>query len=104
MINDNDKASTAYNNGRNSGYTEGYEDGINTKIEKLSLHPKEAITLFFNIEKTTIKQIKNIVDLFKKKFPENKVIALPDTISVESCSKDVLENIISMISEVIEKL
>jgi len=34
----------------------------------------------------------------------NTVIALPDKISLESCSKDVLENIISMIAEIIEEL
>lgn len=104
QIIESNKASIAYNNGRNSGYTEGYEDGINTKIEILSSHPTEAITLFFNMEKTTFEQIKNIIDLLKEKFPDSKVIALPDTTSLESCSKDVLENIISMISEVIEKL
>ena len=38
------------------------------------------------------------------KFPDNKVIALPDIASLESCSKDVLENIISMITVIIEKL
>lgn len=67
-------------------------------------HPTEAITLFFNMEKTTFEQVKVIVYLLKEQFPNNKIIALPDTISLDSCSKDVLENIISMISEVIEKL
>lgn len=104
QITESNKASIAYNNGRNSGYIEGYEDGINTKIEILSPHPTEAITLFFNMEKITFEQIKNIVDLLKEIFFDSKVIALPDTTSLESCSKDVLENIISMISEVIEKL
>lgn len=67
-------------------------------------HPTEVITLFFNMENTTYDQIKDIVDLLKEQFPNNKIIALPDTTSLDSCSKDVLENIISMISEVIEKI
>lgn len=93
-----------YENGRDSGYSEGYEAAVETKIEKLSPHPTEAITLFFNIDKTTFKEAKYIVDSLKEKFPGNEVIALPNATSLESCSKDVLENIISMISEVIEKL
>lgn len=93
-----------YQEGRESGYISGYEDGLNTKIEQLSLHSTEAITLFFDTEKNTYEEIKNIFYLVKEKFPSNKVIALPNTTSLESCSKDVLENIISMILEVIEKL
>ena len=56
------------------------------------------------MEKTKFEQVKDIVDLLKEQFPNNEIIALPDTTSLDSCSKDVLENIISMISEVIEKL
>ena len=46
----------------------------------------------------------NILEILRNKFPDNKVIALPDIASLESCSKDVLENIISMITVIIEKL
>lgn len=69
-------------------------------------YPTEVITLFFNMENPTfeINQVINILDLLKEQFPSNEVIVLPDTTSLESCSKDVLENIISIISEVIEKL
>lgn len=69
-------------------------------------YPTEVITLFFNMENPTfeINQVINILDLLKEQFPSNEVIALPDTTSLKSCSKDVLENIISIISEVIEKL
>ena len=102
MINSND--TIMYEEGRDSGYSEGYEDGMRLKIEKLSPHPTEAITLFFNIDKTSFEQVKNIVDLLREKFPNNEVIALPDTTSLDSYSKDVLENIISEISEIIEKL
>ncbi len=71
-------------------------------IQKLKPHPTEVITLFYEIN--SFSEIKNIFDYVKNYFPENKVIVLPNKVGLESCSKDVLENIISMISEIIEEL
>ncbi len=56
------------------------------------------------MDNVSLKNVQNIFDSVKNSFPENKVIAIPNKVSLESCSKDVLENIISMISEIIEKL
>ena len=75
-----------------------------TKIEKLRPHPTEAVTLFYNFDTIDVENVATIVDLLKEKFPENTIIALPDKVSLESCSKDVLENIISMIAEIVEQL
>ena len=75
-----------------------------TRIEKLKPHPTEAITLFFNFGDIDVQTISNIVEYLGDKFPTNTIIAIPDKVSLESCSKDVLENIISMIAEIIEKL
>ena len=75
-----------------------------TRIEKLKPHPTEAITLFYNFDDVDAESIRNIVEHLSKKFNTNTVVALPDKVSLESCSKDVLENIISMIAEIIEQL
>ena len=75
-----------------------------TRIEKLKPHPTEAITLFYNFDDVDAESIRNIVEHLSKKFATNTVIALPDKVSLESCSKDVLENIISMIAEIIDQL
>lgn len=75
-----------------------------TRIEKLKPHPTEAIALFYNFDTIDIVTVTNAVDLLKEKFPENTIVALPDKVSLESCSKDILENIISMIAEIIEQL
>ena len=79
-------------------------DGLITRIETLKPHPTEAITLFYDMDNMDMSTISNAVKLLSKKFPENTMIAIPDKNSLESCSKDVLENIISMISEIIESL
>ena len=75
-----------------------------TRIEKVNPHPTEVITLFYDMKNSTMEKVSDMVGFLRKKFPNNKVIALPDNISLESCSKDVLENIISMIAEIIEQL
>lgn len=75
-----------------------------TRVEKISPHPTEIITLFYDMRKLHLNQASNILEMLRNEFPNNKVIALPDTTSLESCSKDVLENIISMITVIIEEL
>lgn len=77
---------------------------IITRVEKLKLHPTEAITLFYNFDDMNLETVSEMVKQLSDKFPENTVIALPDKVSLENCSKDVLENIISMIAEIIESL
>ena len=80
---------------------------ISNMIEDIMIlhpHPTEAITLSFNADEYCIESIEDIIKYIKSEFPDNVVIALPDKTSLESCSKDVLENYISMISEIIEEL
>lgn len=73
------------------------------KINMLKLHPTEAIVVSFATNKICFDECESIYEKVKSKFPNNVVIALPDSVSLESCSKDVLENIISMIQEVIDE-
>lgn len=86
------------------GYIEGYEDGLENRLETIKPHPTEAITLFYDMEKLPLDQLSETYEMLRDKFPDNKVIALPDITSLESCSKDVLENIISMITKIIEQI
>lgn len=79
-------------------------DGIITKIEKLEPHPTEAIVVGFNMNDTYLDEMECWFNIIKSQFPNNTVVAIPDYISLQSCSKDVLENIISMISEIINEL
>lgn len=67
-------------------------------------HPTEAIVLRFNFDDFNVDEARSLFDYVKSKFPKNTVIAIPVYASLRSCSKDVLENIISMMSEIIEDL
>lgn len=77
---------------------------IITKIEMLEPHPTEAIVVGFNFNDVNVDDAKRLFKDIQDKFPNNTVVAIPDFISLQSCSKDVLENIISMIAEIIEGL
>ena len=79
-------------------------DNIVTRIEKLKPQPTEAIILCFNFNDTNVRTMNEVFDYVKSKFPNNVVVAIPDYVSLESCSKDVLENIISAISVIIDGL
>ena len=79
-------------------------DNIITKIEKLDPHPTEAIVVSWNFNDIDVDNMQNLFHVVQSKFPDNIVVAIPDYISLQSCSKDVLENIISMIAEIIEEL
>ncbi len=48
--------------------------------------------------------MRRLFDCVKSTFPNNVVVAIPDYASLQSCSKDVLENIISEISEIVDGL
>lgn len=79
-------------------------DNIVTRIEKLDPHPTEAIVLGFNFNDINVDDMYHLFNNIQALFPDNTVVAIPDYISLQSCSKDVLENIISMIAEIIEEL
>ncbi len=74
------------------------------EIEILRPHPTEAIVLKFGFGEISCDEADRIFNTVKSQFPDNVVIAIPDYISLRSCSKDVLENIISMIAEIINEL
>lgn len=110
---DSDKVKYHGLKGYSEEYKRGYFDAMAAQddtptivenIKIMSPHQTEAITLFYNFDTTKIEDISNLVNYLGEKFHENTVIALPDKVSLESCSKDVLENIISMIAVIIEQL
>ena len=75
-----------------------------TKIETLEPHPTEAIVISFNFNDINVDDARHLFKDIQDKFSNNTVVAIPDFISLKSCSKDVLENIISAIAEIIEEL
>lgn len=77
---------------------------VTENIDKLDIHPTEAIVVRFNPNEIYLDEVEEWCYIIHSKFPNNALIAIPDAINLESCSKDVLENYISMIAEIIEEL
>ena len=77
------------------------QNGINLKT--VNPRPREAIVLEFNSDKLTMNEVAYIAKRVREYFPNNKVLALPNSVSIYSLGKDVLENYISMVSEIIEE-
>lgn len=77
------------------------QNGINLKT--VDPRPREAIVLEFNSDKLTMNEVAYIAKRVREYFPNNKVLALPNSVSIYSLGKDVLENYISMVSEIIDE-
>lgn len=76
---------------------------LSSIIQTVKPNPTEAIVLTFDARKVTLKNAAEYAQYVKSAFPDNAVLALPDYISLHSCSKDVLENYISLIASVIDE-
>lgn len=72
-------------------------------IQTLKPNPTEAIVLTFDSREITLKNAAEYAQYVKSALPGNVVLALPDYISLHSCSKDVLENYISLVASVIDE-
>lgn len=77
------------------------QNGISLKT--VDPRPREAIVLEFNLDKLTMNEVAYIAKKVREYFPNSKVLALPNSVSLYSLGKDVLENYISMVSEIIEE-
>lgn len=75
-----------------------------TKLETIEPRPTEAIVLYFNFDDIKLDDLNVLHGIAQKKFPNNAIICVPDKVSLKQWSKDVLENYISMVSEIIEEL
>lgn len=74
------------------------------ELETFRPHPTEAIVLKLRFGEISHNEVESIFNAIKSQFPDNIVMVIPDDASLESCSKDVLENMISMIAEIIDRL
>lgn len=89
---------------RFDSYLEGFDDGLEVQIEKLNLHPTEAIALRFDFDDIKPDELQYIFNNIKDGFSEHTIVATPNKVSLESWDKDTLENYVNMIKKIIEEL
>lgn len=77
-----------------------------TKYEAdIIIHPKvdEVIVIRFNDKELDYDMVKNAFDLVTRKFPDNKVIALPSEVSINTYSKEECKELLDSIKNNIDK-
>lgn len=79
---------------------------MENKFDITTFEPKstEAIVIQFNFNEIKVRELKWIFDDIVEKFPNNIVVAAPNSVSLQSWSKENLENYIKMLTETIEKM
>lgn len=78
--------------------------GLGQKVETLDLHPTEAVVVYFNFNDIHLDKLNAFYEMLQDKFPNNTIAACPDKISLQSWSKDMLEDYMSMIQDIIDEL
>jgi hypothetical protein len=72
-------------------------------IERISPKPTDTIVLRFN-EKATIEEMDFWYKHVQDKFPNNTIVALPDSVNLEVCGKEVWEDYIRTIYETVKAM
>lgn len=73
-------------------------------ISTLNPKPTEIIIMRFDIEKLDLDEAYNIYLDIQKKFPEHKVLAIPNGVSLQTLDKEELQNIVNHIVNFMEEL
>ncbi len=73
-------------------------------VRKIKLRPSEAVVIRYNSDKANLSDAKELHDYVAAMLPDNKVLSVPDYVSLWRCSKEKLENIIEVISEIKDRL
>lgn len=73
-------------------------------ISTLNLKPTEVIIMRFDIEKLALDGAYNIFLDIQKKFPEHKVLAIPNEVSLQTLDKEELQNVLDCVVKFMEEL
>lgn len=76
-----------------------------TKLETIEPRPTEAIVLYANSDgMKNIEELGVIFKIVQKEFPNNKVICISDKVDLKLWNRDMLENYIDTLNEILEEL
>lgn len=73
-------------------------------IATINPKPTDTIVLRFNIKEISVDELNLFCNQVKNSFPENTVLALPDSLRLEVASQELWEDYIRMIDEVVKSL
>lgn len=61
-----------------------------TRIETINPKPSETVVLFFNTKDCHLDMVNAMFERVKERFPNNRIVALPDAMSLKGFDKEVL--------------
>ena len=73
-------------------------------ISTLNPKPAEIIVMRFDLEKLDLDEAYDIFLNLQKKFPEHKVLAIPNEVSLQTLDKEELQSILDCVIKFMEEL
>ncbi len=61
-----------------------------TRIEIMNPKPSEIVVLYFNTKDFNVDMVNAMFEIVRKRFPNNRIVALPDKMSLKDFGKEVL--------------
>lgn len=98
-------------NGKSEEYKEGYFDAmaahddaptVINNIVKLRPKTDDVIVVSYNTMTTDFETLNKMFTMIQENLPDNKIIAIPDKVSMEYCDRNVLNRYIESIQEVMK--
>lgn len=77
------------------------EEKIISQIKTINLHPEEIVVLYYNKENLSLDSLAKIYKLLKEFIP-NKLLAIPEEISLQSLDKESLIKMRDNLNQIIE--
>ena len=75
-----------------------------TKLETIKSRSTEAVIIYYDPDSINLEELQVAFEVAQKEFPNNQIIFVSDKMRVELWDKDTLENYISTLNEILEKL
>lgn len=97
-------------NGKSEEYKDGYFDAmaahddaptVINNIVKLRPKVNDVIVVSYNMQVLRFEEMKKIHEVIENNFPANKIIGLPDTVSMKCCGEPILRKYIEVIENAI---
>lgn len=79
-------------------------EAIMVDISTLNPKPAEIIVMRFDLEKLDLDEAYDIFLNLQKKFPEHKVLAIPNEVSLQTLDKEELQSILDCVIKFMEEL
>lgn len=79
-------------------------EGVPVKLKSYHPKPDDVVIMYHPIDVMPTNKAVEAIKILEESFPENKIIGIPDLISVEACSVRELQTLKVVISGIIDRI